>query len=321
MPDRFVLLILGRPPDSFIDLISEVRDWADIRIAESSKEVGEAIHEADVILILGHTGAWLHAYWDYAGRVKWIHSGSAGMEDVVFPSLERQPVVLTNSRGAYSSPLAEFVMFCVLFFAKAYPTMERNRRDHIWQDYPLKEIRGQTIGIVGFGETGRAVSRLATAFGMSVLATKRNREVSGTKEAQLVPSESWYELLSTSDYVVNALPLTAETLRKFGESEFRAMKKTSCFVNVGRGRTVEESSLVRALKEGWIAAAGLDVYEREPQPPDSELYLLPNVILSPHCADKVPTSMSNVATLFVENVRRYVKGETLLNIVNKHIGY
>lgn len=214
-------------------------------------------------------------------------------------------------------------MLCVLFFAKAVPVMERNRRDHVWDAYPLKEVRGQTIGIVGFGETGRAVARLATAFGMSVLATKRDSHVAATSDevARVVPPGRWHELLSTSDYVVNALPLTPETLRKFGEYEFRAMKPSCCFINVGRGKTVEESSLVKALKEGWIAAAGLDVYETEPLDPDSELYSLPNVILSPHCADRVPSSTDKVATMFLENVRRFVRGEALLNIVDKQIGY
>jgi phosphoglycerate dehydrogenase-like enzyme len=273
--------------------------------------------------MLGHTGAWLQAHWESAARLKWIQTGSTGVEDILFPALQRHSVVLTNSRGAYSSPLAEFVMFCVLYFAKAFPVMERNRRERRWADYPLQETRGQTIGIVGFGETGRAVSRLATSFGMRVLATKRNPPAQAREEGvdQLIPAERWHELLSTSDYVVNALPLTTETQGKFGEGEFRAMKKTSCFVNVGRGGTVQESTLVRALREGWIAAAGLDVYETEPLAPDSELYSLPNVILSPHCADKIASSTDKVARMFLENVRQYTKGEPLQNVVNKQLGY
>ena len=218
-------------------------------------------------------------------------------------------------------------MFCVLFFAKAFSEMERNRQERRWADYPLKEVRGQTIGIVGFGETGHAVSRLAQAFGMRILVTKRNLQAGIGKEenegatAQLIPGERWVELLSASDYVVNALPLTNETLGKFGSSEFRAMKTTAYFINVGRGRTVQESALIEALKESQIAGAGLDVFETEPLPPNSELFSLPNVILSPHCADKIASSSENVARLFVENVRRYVKGLPLLNIVNKEVGY
>ena len=320
--NRFVLLLLGSSPDSFLEKISEVKQWADIRIARDTAQAGGSLPEADVIVVLGHSGSWLREHWHPAGKVQWIHATSTGVEDILFPALVEHPVLLTNSRGAYSSPLAEFVMLCVLFFAKAVPIMERNRRNHAWEDYPLEEIRGQTIGIVGLGETGRAVSRLANAFGMNVLATKKDLNVSSCGfSAQLIPLDRWHELLNTSDYIVNALPLTRETSHKFSESEFRAMKRTSYFINVGRGKTVDEVSLTKALKEGWIAGAGLDVFETEPLDPDSELYSLPNVMLSPHCADRVASSTNNVVITFLENVRRFVKREALLNIVNKQQGY
>ena len=326
MTDRFKLAILGIPPKSLIDQLAEVQRFAEIHIAETPEQAGALSPEIEVLFTLGHTGNWIKQHWRSFGKLRWIHSGSTGVEDILFPALQKDSVVLTNSRGAYASPLAEFVMFCVLFFAKAFPVMERNRQEHRWEDYPLKEVRRQTIGIVGFGETGQAVSRLAKAFGMRILAIKRNLLVCTTKKedeevAQLIPGERWDELLSGSDYVVNALPLTTETLGKFGAREFSKMKTTGYFINVGRGRTVQESTLVRALREGWIAGAGLDVCEAEPLSPDSELYSLPNVVLSPHCADKITSSRDNVARLFVENVRRYAKGMPLLNIVNKQIGY
>ncbi len=312
---------MGMPTEAFVKRLPELQQLADIQIAQSSDQAALLLPGAEVILIVGHAGTWLQAHWKSVGRLKWIQTSSTGVEDIMFPALKNHPVVLTNSRGAYSSLLAEFVMFCVLYFAKAFPAMEHNRRERCWMDYPLQEARGQTIGIVGFGETGRAVSSLAKAFGMRVLATRRNLRVSEEEVDQLIPVEHWHELLSASDYVVNTLPLTSETQGKFGKGEFRAMKTTSCFVNVGRGRTVQESILVRALKEGWIAAAGLDVYENEPLPPDSELYSLPNVILSPHCADKTASSAEKVAAIFLENARRYAKGEPLRNIVNKELGY
>jgi phosphoglycerate dehydrogenase-like enzyme len=323
MTTRFHLLILGAPSESFLEQIAEVRQLAEIQIAQTREQAAQLISEAEVILTLDHVGSWLQELWVSAAKLKWIQAGSTGVEDIVFSSMKNHPVVLTNSRGAYSSPLAEFAMFCVLYFAKAFPIMERNRLERRWADYPLQEVRGQTIGIVGFGETGQAVSRLANALGMRVLATKRNplTPTGETAVDQLIPPERWHELLRNSDCVVNALPLTPETRGRFGEDEFRAMKTSSCFINVGRGKTVQESKLVMALKEGWIAAAGLDVYETEPLPPESELYSLPNVILSPHCADKVASSLDKVARIFLDNIRRFAKGEPLENIVNKELGY
>ena len=326
MADRFQLAILGKPSESLLNQMAEVRRFAKIHIAETTEQAGALIPETEVLFTLSHTGGWIEQHWTSFERLRWIHSSSTGVEDILFPELQKHSVVLTNSRGAYASPLAEFVMFCVLFFAKAFPVMERNRQEHRWEDYPLKEVRGETIGIVGFGETGQAVSRLAQAFSMRILATKRNLQACIGKEenegvVQLIPGERWVELLSASDYVVNALPLTAETLGKFGASEFCAMKTTAYFINVGRGRTVQESALIKALREGQIAGAGLDVFETEPLSPNSELFSLPNVILSPHCADKIASSRHNVVRIFVENVRRYSKGLPLLNIVNKETGY
>ena len=216
MTNRFPLLILGTPSESFLDQIAEVRQFAEIQIAQTPEQAALLVPEAEVILVLGHTGGWLQPHWESAARLKWIQASSTGVEDILFPALQRHSVVLTNSRGAYSSLLAEFVMFCVLYFAKAFPVMERNRREHRWADYPVQEIRSQTIGIVGFGETGRAVSRLATAFGMRVLATKRNPPARAREEEvdELIPAERWHELLSASDYVVNTLPLTSRDPRE-----------------------------------------------------------------------------------------------------------
>jgi len=324
MADRFQLGILGVPSDSLLNQIAEVHRFAEIHVAKTPDQAEALIPETEILFTLGHTGAWIEVNWKSCNKLKWIHSASTGVEDILFPALRKHSVVLTNSRGAYASPLAEFVMFCVLFFAKAFSVMERNRQEHRWEDYPLKEVRGQTIGIVGFGETGLAVSRLAKAFGMRILATKRSPQADFSKQELadlMISGEEWHELLNASDYVVNALPLTAETKGKFGTSEFRAMKTTGCFINVGRGGTVQESTLVKALEQGWIAGAGLDVYETEPLPPNSELYSLPNVILSPHGADKIASSTENVARIFVENVRRYTRRMPLLNLVNKQIGY
>jgi phosphoglycerate dehydrogenase-like enzyme len=133
--------------------------------------------------------------------------------------------------------------------------------------------------------------------------------------------DRWHDLLSASDYGVNALPLTAETRGMFGEAEVRALQTCACFIFVGRGATVREAVLVRALREGWIGAAGLDVFETEPLPPESELYTLPNVIVSPHSADQTSSFHDASAGILRENVRRYLSGEPLEKLVDKRQGY
>jgi phosphoglycerate dehydrogenase-like enzyme len=179
------------------------------------------------------------------------------------------------------------------------------------------------MGIVGFGGTGRATARLAKAFGMQVLALKRRPATAEDHQLadRFVPSEARNELLAQSDYVVNALPLTPETSAYFDETAFRAMKAGACFMNVGRGGTVDEEALIRALRQGRIAAAGLDVFQREPLPAESEFYRLPNVIVSPHSADLTERYPARSAQFFLKNVKRYVNREPLLNIVDKSRGY
>ena len=317
------LLILGDPPEKWLAKLSGIRNIVDLQVARNPAEAEALLPTAEVAFdwVLG--GLWLQQYWHLAGRLRWVHSSSAGVDKILFSDWTDSPVLLTNSRGIYAPAFAEFVMLCVLYFAKDFPTLQRNQRERYWTPYQPLELRDQTLGLVGFGATGRATARLAKPFQMRVLATKRNPGTGTESDLvdELIPLERWHDLLASSDYVVNALPLTPATRGFFGEREFRAMKTKCCFINVGRGETVQEGALVRALKEGWLSGAGLDVFEREPLPADSELYSLPNVIISPHCAGITTTNREKCAQLLIDNVQRYISGEPLLNVVDKGLGY
>ncbi len=306
-----------------MEKVGELSEIVDLQVARSPEEAEAMLPKAEIVFdwVLG--GLWLRKYWHLARSLKWVHSSSAGVDKILFPEWIDSPVILTNARAIYAPAFAEFVILCVLFFAKNFPTMEANRREHRWKQYQPVELCNQTLGIVGYGGTGRATARRAKAFGMKVLATKRNTRTNLEPDLvdDLVPLKRWHDLLGISDYVVNALPLTQETLFLFGEKEFRTMKPGSCFINVGRGETVQEAELVRALQEGWIAGAGLDVFETEPLPPESELYSLPNVVLSPHCAGITTDNRERCARLLIDNVRRYINEEPLLNVVDKRQGY
>ena len=184
-------------------------------------------------------------------------------------------------------------------------------------------LRSKTVGIVGLGSIGREVARLAKAFGMRVIATRRSvKRVTRARNVDMVlPGEELLTLLSESDFVVMALPFTPGTDRLIGERELKAMKPTAYLVNVGRGRTLDESALICALDEGWIAGAGLDAYAIEPLPAESRLWDLPNVILNPHIAGRLANYAKVATDLFCDQLKRYVNGKKLFNIVNKKIGY
>jgi phosphoglycerate dehydrogenase-like enzyme len=197
------------------------------------------------------------------------------------------------------------------------------------------ELRGQTIGILGYGSIGREVARLAKAFGMKVLVTKRDGrhtedhgfmlpdtgDPSGDLPDRIYPIEATRSLLTECDYVVVSLPLTEKTHHLIDEEMFRAMKPSAFFVNIGRGSIVHEEHLVKALKKGWIAGAGLDVFEQEPLPDDSPLWKLDNVIMTPHISGFTPDYDKRAMAVFAENLRRYLAGEQLLNVLDRQVGY
>ena len=318
-----ILRVLGGPPDRWYDQLGPIREQVEMRSAPRPEDLDSTLPEAEIVFTWEKSGKWLREHWSQATSLKWVQSSSAGVELLLFPEMLESSVVLTNGQGLYAEALGEFVLFCVLSFAKDFRTMEENRRERRWRNYNVAEAQGQTIGIVGLGGTGRVIARMAKAFGMRVIATKRNAATGSDDSVvdAVLPLERWHELLGQSDFVVNALPVTPQTMDMFDEEAFRAMKPSARFINVGRGKTVDEDALLRALKEGWIAGAGLDVFKTEPLPADSEFYDFPNVIVSPHCADMTPNYPEKSARLLAENMRRYLDGEPLIKVVDKSRGY
>lgn len=278
--------------------------------------------EAEVILAWSATRELLEAVWRMAPRLKWIHSRAAGLDDVLFAALIQSPVIVTNSRGVFSRPLAEFVTAAVLFFAKDLRRMLTNQQARRWDPFDVGEVHGKVMGIVGYGDIGRACAAQARALGMLVQAVRRRPDAGADSLAhRIVPPEQRAEVLSASDYVVVAAPLTEETRGLIGAAELRNMKPSAVLINVGRGPVVDEKALIQALQEGWIRGAALDVFEQEPLPADHPFYGLPNVLLSPHCADHTPGWLDRAMDLFLENMACYLRGEPLRNMVDKKRGY
>jgi phosphoglycerate dehydrogenase-like enzyme len=237
-------------------------------------------------------------------------------------------VVVTNSRGLHGVPIAEHVLGVMIILARqlhaAYRIQLEGRwgRREMFDLYPtFMELSGATAGIIGLGSIGLAIAERTKAMGMRVLATKRSGGAKPACVDELFGPGELHTLLRTSDFVVIAAPLTPETQGLIGEAELRAMKPTAYILNIGRGAIIQENVLIRALKDKWIAGAGLDVTESEPLPPESELFRLHNVFLTPHYSGFRSNYWHHALTIFKPNLEKFLRGEPLNNVVDKQAGY
>jgi len=245
------------------------------------------------------------------------------MDKLLDEDYRSSPVKITNASRITANPIAEFVIEMMLNFVKQAPLFFELKQKKEWHRPRISTLRGKTVGILGLGSIGCEVARLSKAFGMHVIATRRS--VKKARRARyvdlLVPAAQLTELLVKSDFVVISLPLTNETYKLIGDKEISMMKQTAYIINVGRGKIIDESALIRALSEGKIAGAGLDVFETEPLPIDSRLWELPNVIMSHHVAGDQDAHDELPIEFFCKNLRRYIEGKKLLGLVNKDRGY
>jgi phosphoglycerate dehydrogenase-like enzyme len=279
-----------------------------------------------------------------APELKWVQLHMAGVNALYdHPLYTQSAITLTTTSGVHAATIAEYAIALLLALAHRVPTMVEWQRRGGWppdaQRWPLfvpTEVRGATLGIIGYGSIGRELARMATtAFGMRVLACKRDpsrRQDSGycapgTGDPEGRLPEAWFapeklhDLLARSDVVVMAAPLTPETERMLGMAELAAMKPSAYFINVGRGATVDEPALAAALRERRLAGAAIDVFAQEPPPDGHPFYALDNVIVSPHVSGFLPSYDDRCADLFAENLRRYLRGAPLLNVVDRATGY
>ena len=227
-----------------LKILERLRETASLTIGNTLPAVESIAPRADVIFSWAGTGALLEQIWSSARQVKWVHSMAAGLDNVLFPALVESPVPLTNSRGVFSQSLGEFVMGAVLFFAKDFRRMVRNQEAGVWQAFDIDDISRQTLGIIGYGDIGRAVARRAKAFDMKVVALRRRPHQSQDDSTvdELLPPERKLELMAGADYIVLTAPLTPETRGMIGGDELGAMKKTGVLINVGRGPVVDEGA-------------------------------------------------------------------------------
>jgi phosphoglycerate dehydrogenase-like enzyme len=321
--DDITVLIVGMPGQAQLEHLKKLDNKVRILLAESSEEAVELAPQADVIFAWIPKRETLRAMLPKATRARWIHARYAGLDHVLFPELVASSIPFTNGRGVFSQSLGEFVLGAVLYFAKDFARMRRSQKAAKWDPFDVMEISKQTMGIVGYGDIGRACSRRAKAMGMRVLALRRRPELSaGDPNVDRVYSwDGRLEMIAESDYVVAAAPLTPETKGMVNDAEFAAMKPTAVIINVGRGPVIDEPAMIRALESGRIKGAGLDVTSVEPLPPDSPLYRLDNVLLSPHCADHTADWHDDAMLFFLQQLDRFRSGKPLENVVDMAHGY
>ena len=256
-----------------------------------------------------------------APNLRWVQLPMAGTELARDLDVWNDPnVVITSAAGVNARPVAEWVMTQALTLAKQVGRMVRGQRARAWNRFELPQLRGATMGIVGFGEIGRATARLAAAFGMCVLAVKRNPAEAGGG-VEVLPLSELDRVLRESDFLVLAVPSTPETREMIGARELGLMKETAYFINPARGDVVDEAALLAALAERRIAGAALDVLQSEPPPPDSPWWEVDNALVTAHLAGLFPGYDAAVVDLFVENLRHYLDGQPLRNVVDRARAY
>jgi phosphoglycerate dehydrogenase-like enzyme len=301
--------------------IVEIADAIDLVFADTEVAMADALADSDIVFAWRPRSGLLRATWEHAGAVRWVQAASAGIEDLLFEEMVKSPVVLTNARGVFDDAMAEYVVGMLLLFAKGLPAVIDRQRRREWLPRDSEQLAGKRVLVVGAGSIGHAIGRRCKGIGMLVRGVGTRARTRDDVFALVHAAEDLEEACGWADVVVNVLPSTPATRRRFDDAVFSAMLPSARFVNVGRGGTVDEAALIRALRDGTIAGAALDVFEREPLPEDSPLWDLPNVIVSPHMSADFAGWRETLVELFVENLSRYLSGRPLKNVVDKELGY
>jgi phosphoglycerate dehydrogenase-like enzyme len=322
--EKTTVFVLAHPEDPQLSMLRALQETANLVIGNSAQTFEMAAPDAEVILNWSGSLALFREVFLKCRNLRWVHSRSVGLERTLFPELITSDVILTNGSGVFSPSLGEFALAAILYFAKDLRRMIRNQMAGVWEAFDVMPVAGQTVGIIGYGDIGRAIAIRVRTLGMRVLAVKRHIPTTQTPDPlvhEIYCSDRRIDMIPRCDYIAVAAPLNAETRGLIGEAEFAAMKSTAVVINVGRGPVIEETALIKALIEKRIKGAALDVFNQEPLPSDHPFYKLENVLLCPHCADHTPDWLDNAMRFFLLQFQRFQRSEPLLNVVDKKLGY
>jgi len=313
----------------------EVPDWLAQSLSDSFPELDSIVTSDGERILHEVVDAEIFISWTMkpeqfalAKRLRWIHSPAAGVTQLLFPAVVDSDVVVTNSTTVHSIPVAEQAIALMFALARRLRKAVEDQAAGHWgqqeswnPDRIPTELNGKTLGLLGLGAIGREVASRAKALGMAVEAVKRDPSRGAEFADRVYPPQQLDTLLERADYLVLAIPGNAETRHMIGATQFARMKPSASLVNVARGTLIDTDALVRALESGKLAGAGLDVTDPEPLPPEHPLWRLPNVIITPHLAGATDRYWQRQADMVFANVRRYLAGQPLLNLVDKQRGY
>jgi phosphoglycerate dehydrogenase-like enzyme len=276
---------------------------------------------ADAVFAWNVRNRFLQDNWQRLDHLRWVHTASAGVERVLFPELVESDVVLTNSRFVFDQPMAEWVIGMMLVLSKDFRTTLAHQAQRRWLQRETDTLGGKVVVMVGVGPIARATARLAKAFGMEVHGIARTARTGDPDFGDIASRDGMRALFAGADYVVMVLPNTAQTAGMVDAAALAALKPSARLINVGRAATLDQEALVRALRDGRLAAAALDVVSPEPLPSGDPLWGVPNLLISPHDSGNVRGWQKPILDLFERNLDNWLRGAPLLNIVDKHLGY
>ncbi len=286
------------------------------RTPEQEEEWRILLAQADVLFDFDFTH--LDDLPDLAPNLKWIQSTSAGIGQLVkrLGYAEKTDWIFTTASGTHARPLAEFALMSMLMFAKNYEYLAVEKANKHWARYCATELADKTVSIIGLGSIGREVAKLAKAFEMRVIGNRRNLSQPIEFVDELFPYGDLTPLLNQADYLVLAVPHTRETEKMITATEFAQLPKGAVIINIARGAVIDEPAMIEALQNSQLAGAALDVFEVEPLPPESPLWEMPNVIISPHSASTAETENAKITNLFRENLQLFLADEPMKNVLD-----
>lgn len=307
-------------PSKKLDRIKELAPNMALLITRDRDEVELVLDEVEII-----SGWFPYDLAIKARNLRWAQQWGAGADWLLrYQEAVEKDFVLTNTSGIHAIPISEHILAFMFTFARDFHHALRYQNKQDWKSPDWQEVfelAGKTLLLIGIGSIGARTAELASTLGMRVLGVRRNSSLNSSGVEVMFSPDQLGDILPEADFVVLTIPLTKDTRGIIGERELKLMKQTAYIINTGRGGTIDENALIKALEDGWIAGAGLDVFENEPLPKDSPLWQMENVIITAHYAGRTPYYDDRALSIFLENLRRYNSDEPLYNVVNKDLMY